>query len=73
VPVPLTSSLMAKLKPAKIFKAAVDPAPPPPPGNRVPVQPRHITGISFDDRGDQLITAAEDETFRLYNCKLGNF
>lgn len=33
--------------------------------------PRHITGISFDDRGDQVITAGEDETFRLYNCKTG--
>ena len=49
---------------------AVEPAPPPPPGSRVAVQ-RHITGLSFDDRGDQLIIAAEDETFRLYNCKIG--
>ncbi|KAH9989024.1 WD40-repeat-containing domain protein [Russula vinacea] len=66
-PIPLTSSLMVKLKPAKIFKAAVDPAPPPPPGSRVPVQQRHITGLSFDDRGDQLITAAEERhlAFRL--------
>ena len=30
-----------------------------------------MTGISFDDRGDQVITAGEDETFRLYNCKTG--
>ncbi|KAI0292112.1 WD40-repeat-containing domain protein [Russula brevipes] len=69
-PAPLTNLLMTKLKPAKIFKAVVEPAPPPP-GNRAPVQQRHITGLSFDDRGDQLITAAEDETFRLYNCKIG--
>ena len=35
------------------------------------IKPRHITAISFDDRGDTLITAAEDDTFRLYNCKTG--
>ncbi|KAI9454541.1 WD40-repeat-containing domain protein [Lactarius psammicola] len=68
---PLTNALMTKLKPAKIFKAAVEPGPPLPPGSRTSASPRHITGLSFDDRGDQLITAAEDETFRLYNCKTG--
>lgn len=68
---PLTNAIMTKLKPAKIFKAAVEPAPSLPPGSRTLTPPRHITGLSFDDRGDQLITAAEDETFRLYNCKTG--
>ena len=59
-----------------IFKKAVDPAPPPSP-SAYPNRPNHppdmrqITGISFDDRGDQVITAAEDETFRLYHCKTG--
>lgn len=69
----LTPALMSKLKPAKLFKTAVDPAASPTPGGRSPPNQgiRHITGISFDDRGDQLITAAEDETFRLYNCKTG--
>ncbi|THH18116.1 hypothetical protein EW146_g2810 [Bondarzewia mesenterica] len=64
----LTPALMNKLKPAKIFKNAVDPPAPPTPGGRSPPNQgiRHITGISFDDRGDQLITAAEDETFRLH-------
>ncbi|KAI0291907.1 WD40 repeat-like protein [Multifurca ochricompacta] len=71
VSLPLTNALMTKLKPAKIFKAAVEPAPPPPTGSRTLAQQRHITGLCFDDRGDQLITAAEDETFRLYNCKTG--
>lgn len=33
--------------------------------------PRHITAITFDDRGDQVLTASEDETFRLYSCKTG--
>ncbi|KAH9940987.1 WD40-repeat-containing domain protein [Amylocystis lapponica] len=71
----LTSALMSKLKPAKIFKNAVEPQTPPSPGNPpskpANAGPRHITGISFDDRGDQVVTAAEDETFRLYNCKSG--
>ncbi|PSR88977.1 hypothetical protein PHLCEN_2v4939 [Hermanssonia centrifuga] len=71
----LVPGLMSKLKPAKIFKNAIDPTPPPSPGpysNRSshPEQ-RQITGVSFDDRGDQVVTAGEDETFRLYNCKTG--
>ncbi|RPD61148.1 WD40 repeat-like protein [Lentinus tigrinus ALCF2SS1-7] len=74
--VPLTTAIMSKLKAAKVFKTAVEPATPPSPGqgSRSPSQqqgPRHITGLSFDDRGDQCITAGEDETFRLYNCKSG--
>ncbi|EJD49659.1 WD40 repeat-like protein [Auricularia subglabra TFB-10046 SS5] len=65
---------MAKFKPAKIFKQAVDPAPAPvvTPG-RAAQAPRHITSLSFDDRGETLVTAAEDETFRVYNCKTGKF
>ena len=65
-----------RLKPAKIFKGSVEPGPLPssssfaPP--RGPIQgPRHITGVSFDDRGEFVLTAADDETFRLYNCKTG--
>ena len=68
------SMLQGKVKPAKIFKGAIEPQPPPTPGSysRNPnMGPRHITGLSFDDRGDQVVTAAEDETFRLYNCKTG--
>ena len=64
------------MKAAKVFKNAVDNNPPPSPGQggRSPQAqqgPKHITGLSFDDRGDQCITAAEDETFRLYSCKSG--
>ncbi|KDQ53191.1 hypothetical protein JAAARDRAFT_39562 [Jaapia argillacea MUCL 33604] len=71
----LTPALMSKLKPARIMKGAVEQLPPPSPGG-YPARPqntgpRHITGISFDDRGDQVVTASEDETFRLYNCKTG--
>jgi COMPASS component SWD2 len=61
----------AKFKPAKIFKGAVEPTPPSTPVARSHQGPRHITAITFDDRGDQVLTAAEDETFRLYNCKTG--
>ncbi|KAG7089873.1 hypothetical protein E1B28_011512 [Marasmius oreades] len=70
----LTNSLMTKLKPSRIFKSSVDPPPEPkgtPPPNYRPPPPRHITGITFDDRGDTLVTAGEDETFRLYSCKGG--
>ncbi|KAI0370353.1 WD40 repeat-like protein [Pilatotrama ljubarskyi] len=74
-PLVLTPALMSKLKPARIFKNAVEQPTPPSPGSASPrasqLGPRHISGISFDDRGDQVITAAEDETFRLYNCKSG--
>ena len=62
----------AKLKPARIFKDAIELPPPVSPGpNKQQPEPRQITGIAFDDRGDQVLTAAEDETFRLYNCKTG--
>ncbi|KIK96588.1 hypothetical protein PAXRUDRAFT_138130 [Paxillus rubicundulus Ve08.2h10] len=65
--------LQTKLKPAKIFKGAVEATPPSTPGgsSRLNAGPRHITAITFDDRGDQVLTAAEDETFRLYSCKTG--
>ncbi|KAL1732306.1 WD40-repeat-containing domain protein [Schizophyllum commune] len=69
----LSNPLMMKLKPARIFKGAVEPAPAASPGapQRGPAGPKHITGLSFDDQGNQLITAGEDETFKLYSCKTG--
>ncbi|KAH9945293.1 WD40 repeat-like protein [Epithele typhae] len=75
-PLSLTPTVMSKMKAAKVFKTAVEPSAPLSPGHsgRSPQAqqgPRHITGLSFDDRGDQVITAGEDETFRLYNCKTG--
>ncbi|KAN0092837.1 WD40-repeat-containing domain protein [Tylopilus felleus] len=71
--IPLSNALMTRFKPAKIFKGAVEPTPPPTPGgsSRSNAGPRHITAITFDDRGDQVLTASEDETFRLYSCKSG--
>ncbi|KAG5732110.1 WD repeat-containing protein 82 [Termitomyces sp. T112] len=70
----LTNTAMTRLKPAKIFKNAVEPGPTPSPGQRpTNVGPRQITGIDFDDRGDYILTAAEDEQFRVYNCKSGKY
>ncbi|KIJ52535.1 hypothetical protein M422DRAFT_64987 [Sphaerobolus stellatus SS14] len=66
----LSPEIMSRFKPAKIFKNAVEPPPPSTSGQRRS-EPRHITSIAFDDRGELLITAGEDETFRLYNCKTG--
>ena len=66
-----------KLKPAKIYKTALESQSSGPSNNANTPRPsssngsRSITGISFDDRGDQVITAGEDETFRLYGCKSG--
>ncbi|KAF9532588.1 WD40-repeat-containing domain protein [Crepidotus variabilis] len=66
----LNGQIMAKLKPAKIFKNCIDP--PAQSSNKPPNNtPRNITGITFDDRGDSLVIAAEDESFRVYNCKTG--
>jgi COMPASS component SWD2 len=61
-----------KFRPAKVFKDAVEPASSPrSPGSRPPALNKQITAICFDDRGDQLITAGEDDVFHLYNCKTG--
>lgn len=58
-----------RLKPSRIFKSAVDTDASGPPGrNNIP---NHITGLTFDDSGEFLLTASEDETFRLYNAKTG--
>ncbi|KAL0574235.1 hypothetical protein V5O48_007706 [Marasmius crinis-equi] len=70
----LTNPLLAKMKPSRIFRTAVEPHPEPkgtPPPQYRPPPPRHIWGITFDDRGDTLVTAAEDESFRLYSCRSG--
>jgi COMPASS component SWD2 len=71
----LTTCRQGRFKPSKVFTNAVDvPAPPSDsqtrklPTNTGSVQ---ITGLSFDDRGETLITAAGDETFRVYNVKTG--
>lgn len=68
----LNATVMSRFKPAKVFKNAVD-VPPPDPNNRKPASPVQITGLSFDDRGETLVTAGGDETFRLYNIKSGKY
>mgnify|MGYP002402803845 CR=1 FL=1 len=66
------TAVQAKLKPAKVFKNAVDNPAPATPTQRPSNQgPKQITSLGFDDKGEFVITAAEDETFRLYNCKSG--
>lgn len=68
-----TMHFQNKLKPARIFKGSVDPptSSSPTPHRSTSQAPRMITSISFDDRGDYLMTAGDDETFRLYSCKTG--
>lgn len=67
----LTVCQQSKYKPAKIFKNVVDSPASGSSALRTNNGPRHVTGITFDDRGDQIVTAAEDETFRVWNCKTG--
>ncbi|KIY64566.1 WD40 repeat-like protein [Cylindrobasidium torrendii FP15055 ss-10] len=71
--VALSHSIMTKLKPARVFSNIIDL---PPEGSahgqkQPALPPRQITGLSFDDRGDQLVSSADDESFRLFNCKTG--
>ncbi|EAU85542.2 hypothetical protein CC1G_06443 [Coprinopsis cinerea okayama7 len=70
----LSDGLMARFKPAKIFKNAVEPGPPTGPHGRPShLAAKQITGICFDDKGEVLITAGEDETTvrTLYSKKYG--
>ncbi|EJU04611.1 WD40 repeat-like protein [Dacryopinax primogenitus] len=63
---PITPATIARLRPARVFQKAVDPAPP-----SDPSAPHTITSLSFDNTGEFLVTAGEDEAFRLYNCRQG--
>ncbi|KAG9124521.1 member of Set1p complex, histone methyl transferase [Ceratobasidium sp. 392] len=66
----LDENVMQRLKPARIFKGAVETEATSTASNRNSM-PHHITGLTFDDQGDFLLTASEDETFRLYNVRTG--
>ncbi|KAG9104971.1 member of Set1p complex, histone methyl transferase [Ceratobasidium sp. 370] len=68
--IPLDENIMQRLKPARIFKGAVETEATSTASNRNSM-PHHITGLTFDDQGDFLLTASEDETFRLYNVRSG--
>ncbi|KAG8834220.1 member of Set1p complex, histone methyl transferase [Serendipita sp. 399] len=63
---------MARFKPAKVFREAVD-QPAAEQTGRKPSSSTQITGLTFDDRGETLVTAGGDETFRLYNTRSGKF
>ncbi|KAL9933343.1 hypothetical protein V8E36_008061 [Tilletia maclaganii] len=54
----LNASRMANFKPAKVFSEAVE-------------KGQDITSLTYDSKGDYLLTAAEDDTFNLYSCKKG--
>jgi COMPASS component SWD2 len=55
------------LKPAKVFKDAVDPK-----GQNDPsaVKPQ-ITSIAFNDTGDRCLSAAEDDSYVLWDTVKG--
>jgi hypothetical protein len=65
----ILTALQKSFRPARIFKAAVESTPQLPNGR--PGAPRHITGISFDDTGEFVLTAAEDDNYRFYACRSG--
>jgi len=55
---PITSQLLGAFKPSKRFSSKH--------GHR-------ITSIDFDDTGEWCITAGDDETIQLYDCKRGKY
>ncbi|KAM0751498.1 WD40 repeat-like protein [Meredithblackwellia eburnea MCA 4105] len=57
-PVPLTPQLISSFKPARIFKKHIE-------------QSKSFTSLSFDDKGELLLTSAEDETMQLFNARTG--
>ena len=53
--IPVSASLLTDLKPAKTFK-----------DNQGP-----ITSLCFDDKGELCVTAAQDESLHVYDCRDG--
>ncbi|PKI82471.1 Swd2p [Malassezia vespertilionis] len=56
--VPLSLRLVASVKPAKVFHEYVQ-------------QDKQVTSADYDDRGELCVTASDDETIQLYNCRTG--
>jgi COMPASS component SWD2 len=54
----LSPDILASFKPARVFRKHNEPG-------------RSFTSLSFDDKGDQLITSGEDETIQLFNARTG--
>lgn len=57
-PLKLSLDLVSSFKPAKVFKEFVQPD-------------CQVTALDYDDRGELCVTAADDETIQLYNCRSG--
>ena len=55
---PITGQLLGAFKPSKRFSSKH--------GTR-------ITSIDFDDTGEWCVTAGDDETIQLYDCKRGKY
>ncbi|KAL8279850.1 hypothetical protein RQP46_007700 [Phenoliferia psychrophenolica] len=54
----LTPEILATFKPARVFQKHLEPG-------------KSFTSLSFDDKGELLLTAADDETMQLFNAKTG--
>ncbi|OCF56750.1 compass component swd2 [Kwoniella mangroviensis CBS 10435] len=77
VTVPLSIDLLNKFRPSKHFKDALDPeSSTSTPTSFLDQQSqagglKNITSLSFDDTGDRLVTAGNDDMFVLWDCKKG--
>jgi len=57
-PLALTPELVASMRPAKVFHEYVE-------------KGHQVTSLDYDDRGETCVTASNDETIQLYNCRTG--
>ncbi|WWC88184.1 uncharacterized protein L201_003089 [Kwoniella dendrophila CBS 6074] len=79
VVVPLTLDIINKFRPAKHFKDAVDPESSSLSSfnnsagidNKPNSTGKSITSLCFDDSGEKLVTAGNDDMFVLWDCKKG--
>ncbi|WVF70981.1 hypothetical protein IAT40_005777 [Kwoniella sp. CBS 6097] len=79
--IPLTEDLLRKFRPSKHFKDALDPEsststpnayqPNPNTNSGGGVKGKSITSICFDDAGDRMVSAGEDDGFVLWDVKKG--
>ena len=57
-PVPVSLALVSAMRPAKVFNEYVQDG-------------CQVTSIDYDDKGETCVTASNDETIQLYNCRAG--
>lgn len=57
-PVPLSLALVSSLRPAKVFNEYVQDG-------------CSVTSVDYDDKGETCVTASNDETIQVYNCRSG--